>query len=334
MTITSTIAPVRANPWSRLGAPLDVRPDTPDRDILARAGLDWKVALRGLYTDSFQPVSDFRAVVREDTGRALGVVSPEYTPLQNDQILGFLRALGQQVKLRIETAGVFKHGAITWMQAHLDGLDIRVGEDVTQSYLLASSGHDGGHPFILGLQGVRVVCQNTLALAIREVRQNRAQTGLAKGHVIRHTKGLPVAMQDALATYQSAIEARRTTQAAYEHLASMPLSQALAREYLDRVFTVVAPTAPSESDRAAAIKKSREERIQQILASPTSNVKGTAGSLYSLLQAVIEMTDFHRPTRTNDGESADAARFYSANFGGSGAALKERAWDAALALAA
>jgi phage/plasmid-like protein (TIGR03299 family) len=334
MTITSTIAPVRPSPWSRLGAPLDVRPDTPDRDILARSGLDWKVTLRGLYTDNFQPVSDFRAVVREDTGRALGVVSPDYTPLQNDQILGFLRALGQQVKLRIETAGSFKQGAVTWMQARLEGLEIRVGDDITHSFLLASSGHDGGHPLVLGLQGVRVICQNTLALAIREVRQNRAQVGLAKGHVIRHTKGMPVAMQDALATYQTAIEARHTTQAAYEHLASVPLSRALERQFLDRVFSNGAPTAATESDRAAAIKKSREERIQQILASPTSNVRGTAGSLYALLQSAVEMADFHRSTRTSEGESADAARFYSANFGGSGSDLKERAWETALALAA
>jgi phage/plasmid-like protein (TIGR03299 family) len=334
MTITaSNITPVRTSPWTRLGSPIDVRPDCTDRDILARAGLDWRVGLRGIYTDAFNPIPDYRAVVREDTGRALGVVSPEYHPLQNDQILGLLRCLSGQVPLTIETAGSFRFGALTWMQARLDGLEIRVGDDVTHSYLLASTGHDGNRPFVLGLQGIRVICQNTLALAIREVHHNRSSTGLARGHVIRHTKGMPVAIQDALDTYRTALDAQKTTQAAYHHLASVTRSRAMERKYLDLIFPGSTAAGADEHDRATAIRKAREERIQAILASPTSLVRGTAGSLFSLMQAVVEYVDFARPTRTSEGESADAARTFSASFG-SGADLKSKAWDTALALAA
>lgn len=327
--IASPVAPVRPSPWTKLGAPIDLR-DADDRTILARAGLDWKVRLAGLYTDGFSAVDGFRATVREDSGRALGVVGLDYQPLQNDQSLGLLRHLAQHAPVRIETAGSFKHGAQTWFQAKIDGMEIRVGDDVTECFLLASNSFDGSRAFMLGLQGRRVVCQNTLALANAQVQGNRRRTDLAKGHVIRHTKGMTVALQDALDTYTSALAARKVTQAAYEHLASVPSLRALERAFLDRVFA--APNGPDESGRAAALKKSREERIRQTLASATSNVRGTAGSAFALLQSVVEYADFFRPTRTSDGENADAARLFSANFGGSGADLKERAWATILDL--
>ncbi len=325
----SPVAPVRPSPWSKLGSPIDLR-DADDRTVLARAGLDWKVRLAGLYTDSFAAVEGFRAAVREDTGRALGVVGLDYQPLQNEQSLGLLRCLAQHAPVRIESAGSFKFGAQTWFQAKIDGLEIRVGDDVTECFLLASNTHDGSRAFMLGLQGRRVVCQNSLALANAEVQGNRRRTDLAKGHVVRHSKGAAIALQDALDTYASALAARKTTQAAYEHLASVSSSRALERAFLDRVFA--APSGPDESGRAAALKKSREERIRLTLESATSRVRGTSDSAFALLQSVVEYADFYRPTRTSEGESADAARLFSANFGGSGADLKASAWSAILDL--
>lgn len=332
MTITaiaSPVAPVRPSPWTKLGAPIDLR-DADDRTILARCGLDWKVRLAGLYSDNFSVVEGFRALVREDTGRALGISGPDYQPLQNDQGLGLLRCLAKHAPVRLETAGSFRHGAQTWFQAKIEGLEIRVGDDVTECFLLASNSHDCSRAFMLGLQGRRVVCQNTLALANAQVQGNRRRTDLAKGHVIRHTKGMTIALQDALDTYTSALAARKVTQAAYEHLASVPSSRALERAFLDRVFA--APSGPDESGRAAALKKSREERIRMILSSPTSNVRGTAGSAFALLQSAVEFADFHKSVRSSDGENVEVARLFSANFGGSGANLKERAWEVILDL--
>jgi phage/plasmid-like protein (TIGR03299 family) len=315
------ITPVRPNPWSRLGAPLELRPDLTDRDVLARSGLDWKVRLAGLYTDAFNPVADYRAVLREDTGRALGVVSPDYKIVQNDQLLGFIRALAANAPVNIETAGYFKHGALTWIQARLPELDLRLGSDLTRSYLMLSNGHDGQRPLVVGFTTVRVICANTLALATREVKGNRNRTDLMRGHVVRHTAGINAALGDMLNAYKSAITGHQQTRDLYQHLATVPLTKQLERSFFERIF---AAEGPSESDRAESIRKNRDERLQQILASPTSRVPGTVGTAFSLLQSVIEYIDYHRPTRTSEGENADAARLFSATFG-SGMTLKRKA---------
>ncbi len=90
---------------------------------------------------------------------------------------------------------------------------------------------------------------------------------------------------------------------------------------------------PDEADRAKALRKTREERLAAILASPTSQVKGTKDTLFSAMNAVVEFADHDRTTRTSEGGDADESRLFSATFG-SGAELKSRAWEAALALAA
>lgn len=78
------------------------------------------------------------------------------------------------------------------------------------------------------------------------------------------------------------------------------------------------------SERAASLRKAREDRLQEILyASPTSRVPGTVGSAFALMQSAVEYIDFYRPTRTSDGESAEA-RMFSSQFG-SGQALKKKA---------
>lgn len=316
----AALSPVRPNPWTRLGAPIDLR-DADDRSVLVHAGLGWRTTLRGIYTDAFNPIPGYRAVVRDDTSAALGIVSDGYTPVQNDQMLGFVRALAAQAPVRVELAGCFRGGAVTFIQARLPDLDIRIGQDITSSLFLLSNGNDGQRPLVAGFTTIRAVCMNTLQLAIREVQGNRHRTGLLRGHVVRHTAGITTALKDMLNAYQSAIAGHRQTRDLYQHLATVPLTKQLERSFFDRIF---AADGPDESERAASMRKIRDERLQQILSSPTSRVPGTVGTAFTLFQAAIEYIDYHRPTRTSEGEGADAARLFSATFG-SGMALKRKA---------
>jgi phage/plasmid-like protein (TIGR03299 family) len=314
------LTPVRPNPWTKLGQPIDLR-ETDDRTVLARAGLDWKVRLAGLYTDGFNPLPKFRAVVREDTGIALGVVSPDYQPMQPDQLIGFMRALSAQAPVVVESAGIFKRGAVTFIQARMPNLDLTIGADHSHSLLTLVNGSDGRRPLSCGFQTRRIVCMNSLEYAVRTIKGNRNRTDLAKGHVIRHTAGLNAALGDMLNAYRSAIDGHRQTRDLYQHLAGTLLTKSLERQFYERVF---AAEGPDESERAASLRKAREERMQAILTSPTSRVPGTVGSAFALMQAAVEYIDFYRPTRTSDGESAEAARMFSSQFG-SGQALKKKA---------
>ena len=102
----------------------------------------------------------------------------------------------------------------------------------------------------------------------------------------------------------------------------------MIRAAFDRIFNV--PDGPDESDRAASIRRKREDSIRSILAGETCMQRDTAGTAWALFNGITEWVDHERGTR--GGESADAQRFASSVWG-SGAALKQRAWETMLDLA-
>jgi len=291
--------------------------------------LAWAVEKRGLRTDDLQPVPDAWAVRRLDTGRILGIVGPGYCPLQNAEMFGFFTTLAGERELVFETAGSLQGGRIVWVLARVPDLGIRLGEDLAETYLLISNGHAGNKVLTIAPTTIRVVCQNTLALAEAQITQRRrAGRSLAAGFQVRHTAGMHEALTDIRAAFASTFTAHTLTRQAWEFLARVPMTRQLEKDFLAAVFRA---QGPDEADRAKTIRQNREKRLQAILASPTSQVPGTKDTAFSLLQAVVEYIDHDRPTRTDEATSISEARLASAIFG-SGAQLKETAWTSMLAL--
>ncbi len=327
----------RPNPWRRAGRTLLNEATTDPVAALQQAGLAWEVKRVDLRTaDTLDPVPDFSAIRRSDTNRILGVVGADYEPFQNAamfQVFTDLAKVGREdggLPFTIETAGAFSGGKVVWALAHLPDLGIRIGDDESRAYLLVSNGHTGNRTLIIAPTTVRVICQNTLRLAEAQIRGRQGQPGLAGGFILKHTPGIHDAVQDAKEAFAATIAAHKSTRNLWKRLADVPLT---AKRETDLMAMVFGRPGPDETDRAKALRKSREERMAAILASPTSQVRGTKDTLFSAMQAVVEFVDHDRTTRTADGGDADESRLFSATFG-SGAEVKERAWNAALALAA
>jgi phage/plasmid-like protein (TIGR03299 family) len=327
---TTTLPVPRHNPWQRVGRSF---PPTSDaQEALHRAGLAWNVDKVGLRTDDLAPVPDHVAIRRSDTGRVLGVVGADYEPLQNAAAFAFFRDLAGDSRLTFETAGAFQGGSIVWIQAKLPDLRIALGDDVSDSYLFISNGHTGNRTLTIAPTTIRIVCQNTLRMAeAQHDNQRRRRPGLEAGFTVRHTRGMPAALADIQEAYARTLRAHTGTRQAYQHLAARPLTSRLETAFFAQVF----PTGPDERERAKAIAKTRRDRLAAILASPTSQVRGTVNTAFSLFQAAVEYIDHDRTTRTATGTPDDAIeqRLVSATFG-SGADRKGVAWDAILALTA
>jgi phage/plasmid-like protein (TIGR03299 family) len=172
---------VKEVPWHRLGKRLE-NPATAAKAIEA-AGLGWEVQLQPIYTgaDRTVKVKDRFAVCRNDRldqadGGQLGIVGRDYTPLQNREAFTFLDPLVGENAAIYHTAGSLRQGRRVWLLAKLPGEIRIVGDDIAQKFLLLSNSHDGGSAVRIGLTPIRVVCQNTLNLALR---------GMA-GMAIRH----------------------------------------------------------------------------------------------------------------------------------------------------
>ena len=330
------LPPQRQNPWARVGCSFSPAAATDPALAIREAGLNWEVGRVDLRTaDTLDPIPDVSAIRRSDTGKILGVVGPDFEPFQNAGMFQVFTDLAQVdrrdggLRFTIETAGAFNGGKVVWALAHLPDLAIRIQDDEAKTYLLVSNGHTGNKTLIIAPTTIRVICRNTLAMAEAQAKANR-RFGLAVGFTLKHTPGIHESVNQAKDTFAAVIRDHAATKAAWNRLAAVPLNKKREADLMRMVFG--AP-GPDESDRARALRKSREERIAAIIASPTSQVKGTKDSLYSAMAAVCEWADHDRTTRSSDGGNADEARLFSATFG-SGAELKERAWSAALELAA
>lgn len=330
------LPPPRQNPWERVGRNLSPAAAADPALALRESGLQWEVARVDLRTaDSLDPVPDFAAIRRSDTGKILGVVGPDYEPFQNAGMFKVFTDLAQVdrsdggLPFTIETAGVFNGGKVVWALAHLPDLGIRIGDDESKVFLLVSSGHAANKPLLIAPTTIRVCCRNTLAMAEAQAKVNR-RLGIAASISIKHTASIHESVNQAKNTFASIIHNHAATKAAWNRLADVPLTKKREADLMRMVFGT---PGQDEADRARALRKSREERIAAILASPTSQVKGTKDSLFSAMQAIVEWCQHEKSVRTTDGGDADEARLFSATFG-SGAEVKARAWEAALELAA
>ena len=167
----AAIAYVGETPWHGLGQALT--PNQPLEVWQKEAGLDWKVQKASLvYHPHSNPeqalTMDNRCVLyRDDTNAALGVVSDSHFKIvQPGEMLEFYRDLISDYGYTLETAGSLKGGQRIWALANM-GKNFRAGkDDELKSYLLFATGMDGSFSTTVKLTSVRVVCNNTLSMAI------------------------------------------------------------------------------------------------------------------------------------------------------------------------
>ena len=157
-----TMFSVRETPWHGLGR---IVMDAPaSREALELAGLDWQVESRNIYSGTGAMIPGYRANVRSTDDAVLGVVSDRYRIVQNEEAFQFTDdLLGEGVTY--ETAGSLQGGKKVWMLAKLPEKYIIAGDEVTP-YLVFFNSHDGSSGVKVAMTPVRVVCQNTLNLAL------------------------------------------------------------------------------------------------------------------------------------------------------------------------
>lgn len=157
-----TMFSVRETPWHGLGRIIMDAPAS--REALELAGLDWQVESRNIYSGTGALIPGYRANVRSTDDAVLGVVSDRYRIVQNEEAFQFTDdLLGEGVTY--ETAGSLQGGKKVWMLARLPRKYLIAGDQVVP-YLVIFNSHDGSSGVKVAMTPIRVVCQNTLNLAL------------------------------------------------------------------------------------------------------------------------------------------------------------------------
>lgn len=251
---------VGKTPWHGLGNRLD-EPATLAEALIA-GGLDWRVEVAplALANEPESRAPQRVAIVREGIlpgalGRVLGVTHVGFKPLQNREgaeIFDSLLGKGGRV---YHTGGYLKYGEVVWLLARLPH-DIRLpGDDVLNTYLLFSNSHDGSLPIDIRLTTVRVVCNNTLTIALK----HRAQ-----GSVFRRGHGSTsrLVREEAEEFFESVLQQHKETAVTMTALAKHPCSDDEFAAFLTRLLP--SPTMPTTAGSKPAVKKGYETRLRVI----------------------------------------------------------------------
>lgn len=315
--LVESMAYVGQTPWHGLG---NVLPSQQPLDVWAKqAGMDWQIneapVLFNVSADGGLHVKanlDAKVLFRSDTHASLSVVSKRYKVVQPSEVLEFYRDLTEAGGFVLETAGVLKAGRKLWALAKTGQETLLRGGDRVGAYLLLATSCDGTLCTTAQFTSVRVVCNNTLQMAVGQ------RTGAVK--VPHSTTFDPKLVKDELGLGLSSWEQFVTDM---RHLADRPVHKFEAMNFLVNVLgNPELPLADQPNQKAL-------QNVYALYAGKGmgADLSSASNTAWGLVNAITQYVDHERRARTQD-HRLDSAWF------GQGAALKGKAWQEALKLAA
>ena len=340
------MAYVGETPWHGRGNQLTQ--NQPIEVWAEQAGMDWRIESSNVSymaqnekgQSIIMPYEEQRVLYRSDTHAPLSVVSQRYQEVQPKEILHFYKDLTEQSGFELETAGVLKGGKKFWALARTGQTSALKGKDVSNGYILLATACDGTLATTAQFTSIRVVCNNTLAIALKG--QNSG-AGVVK--VPHSTKFDAEKIKQ-----QLGISVRAWEEHMYEmkQLSQRKVTQTEAAAYFDAVFNNTSLSIAEQDDSIIQFYRNvathANSTVETTKAEPNGramskvmtmfNGRGRGAELssakdtaYGLLCSITEFADHERRAMSQD-HRLDSAWF------GAGAGLKQRGLEQALRMIA
>jgi phage/plasmid-like protein (TIGR03299 family) len=273
-------------PWHGLGHKL---PANATWEEVAKLGGFYTVREERVLTASGAVIPNKKALVRDDNGAALAVVSESYCVVQFEQVADTLVAAAKGVGAIFHTAGLLgDNGDQGWLLAELPKT-IKVKGDTSEvrPYLLGRAAHDGHNGVTIRNVATRVVCQNTLGVAMREDSKFSVS--------IHHTKNASARLDEATRAFHLLLEGMEEFEAVANMLAATKFSDRQMERTIDELM-------PLDLEREKQSKQlvEKRERIQSLFEGGIGVTSGIRGTAWAALQAWTEFADHHRVVRDDD----------------------------------
>ena len=295
----TAFASFREPAWHGLGTVFTEEVST--AQMLKKAKLNnWNVRLEDVEIPSdMDSDKSYSFVVRDNpfikgNKDVLGVVGERYVPLQNEDLFDFadniLDAGG-----RWETAGSIKNGRVVFGSLALERetvLDPSGVSDKVNTYLLVNTSHDGSIAIQASITPVRVVCANTLNLAL-----GKGNRGVKQSFKIRHTQtanGKVQAAREALGLANKYLDE-------FDKMANEMIQNEVSKAKFDEIVLALYPKP--EKDSKGAVKKweNKLDIINSIYVGSTNGM--IAGTAWGVANALTERLDWYRSSRGGNNES-------------------------------
>jgi len=296
-----SFASFRQPAWHGLGTVFEEEVSTTEMLELASLN-DWNVRLEEVVTpEGFSSDRKYNYVARtnpfdKNQTDILGVVGERYRILQNEELFDFGDALLDGGG-RWETAGSIKGGRQVFGSLALERetvLDPTGVSDKVNTYLLVNTSHDGSIAIQASVTPVRVVCANTLNLALGTgVGRNRTTK---QSYKIRHTQTAQGKIQAA----REALGLANTYLDEFDKLAHEMIEREITQDKFMEILYTAYPRP--EEDKKGAVSKwnTKIETIEEIYQSATTNM--ISGTAWGALNAMTERLDWFRSARKGNNE--------------------------------
>lgn len=282
------------------------------QEALESAKLNWKVRQSTVHYEGlngFTALGNKKVNWRDDTGLALGVVGDGYTVLQNSDAFKFLDSVVGSMEAMYVNAGSFKQGAKIYVQAILPGyirFDGVGGDDVGEKLLTFITSHDGSLPVSVLFTPTRIVCMNTLIMALDNGKRKTS---------LRHTSSLAIGLDNAKKTLGILNAQFSLLEEMSAKLIKTPFDEKQMPDLLNKTG-LIKEKGNETSTRSLNIINEVLNKYHFGKGSDLSSAKGTAWGAYN---AVSEYVDHFRTD--NADKRAESALL------GSGAEAKKRAFE-------
>jgi phage/plasmid-like protein (TIGR03299 family) len=311
-------------PWHGLGNP--VNNNLSPVQMLKAAGIDWTVSKRKMFFEKKDGTmcasKDDLALVRDADEIKLSTVGTTYKPVQNAEAMEFFKKFIIAGKMKMETAGSLWGGRYIWGLARI-GKDFKLGkDDEVRGFLLMCQPHVHGKAMLLQTTGIRVVCWNTLTMAIGSSLKGDG-TAFRMPHSMDFNDEVKAAAEQALGLATSQM-------AEFQEAATLLSKKKVTAVETESYFCDVLEFDPKEAKK----KKDGEDKEPRMLPhlraaltlAPGQEMGSALGTLWGSFNAVTYVID-HETGR-------DRSTALRRAWLGSNARLKRRALDLAIARAA
>lgn len=318
-----TMAYSGEKPWHGLG--VNVSSNQSPAQMLKKSGLDWKVEKQRLKTEGGVWLPDTFAVVRDSDNKPLSTCSKNYIPVQNDDAMDFFSKFVKAGKMTMETAGSLAGGQRIWGLARMKGGDFRLpGGDDVEGYLLLSNSHKPGKAFTIMFTPIRVVCNNTLTMALKGTSKINVGDKIINGLFrMSHKRKFDEITKEEAASILGLTDSAALS---FKEQAKLLASKRATDKQVDKFFAeLYQPKLMIESVIDAEQFNPTIRKLKQIM----NEQPGAEMSEGSWWQALNAVTFFIDHVKGKEGES----RLNTAWFGPQGAGKKSKALELAIKMA-
>tara|TARA_R110000764_G_scaffold9366_1_gene30207 strand:- start:1407 stop:2435 length:1029 start_codon:yes stop_codon:yes gene_type:complete len=307
-----TMAWAGDKPWHGLGVEVDG--NLTPLQMQQAAQLDWTVSKRPSYTldapewnedvGLIQAENTFH-IVRDSDNRILSHCGRDYIPIQNEDVFKFFKRFTEAGHMTMETAGSLKDGGEIWGLAKIAEDFALAGDDLIKGYLLINQPHIVGKSMTIKLTPIRVVCNNTLTMAL----QQGGTASFRMPHVKEFGDDVIQAAENALGLSASAMTEFRKN--------ATLLSQTKAKhsDVLDYVGQIYQPLMIAEYRKEQLLRsegkligmqeplKDKLNKFPSLVMdaldqSPGAQLKSAKGTWWGALNAVTYVEDHLRESQT------------------------------------